>query len=183
VAFCCLLLIALAAGFRRRFGATAPSTRPAQLAWLYGGAALGGFAYLGLVQVALATGLAVPADPAAWCLGGSGNTAAAVPIEAIAGPWLLRSLLLSGLCLALLVAAVDGLRRTEIPTPMPRLLLAGAAGMVLVLSLADHHGFRLYAFAANGAWLDLSLYLLPIAALAAALWNLRRDVSVSSPGI
>lgn len=152
MAICCLLLVALSAWLRSRLGVGARPDSSSALqqrsSWLLWGAALGGLGYLGLVQIALSANLALHTDAGAWCAGSTGAPAA-VPYEWIASRWLLRSLLLLTGCIALLGAALHSLRRHDRPEPEPGLVLAGGAGMLLALSLVDHHGFGLYAFRAQ----------------------------------
>lgn len=152
MAICCLLLVALSAWLRSQFGASSRadscSTTQRRRSWMLWGAALGGLGYLGLVEVALSSNLAIHTDAGAWCIG-SAAAPAAVPYEWIASRWLLRSLLLAMACTALLVAAINGLRRDESPSPEPGLVMAGGAAMLLALSLVDHHGFGLYALRAQ----------------------------------
>ena len=181
MAICCLLLVALSGWLRKRLGADAvpgSGERQQRVTWMLWGATLGGLGYLGLVQIALAANLAVYTDAGAWCVRNAGAPAP-VPYEWIASRWLLRSLLLLAACIALLFAAVHGLRRNDRPQPQPGLVLAGGAAMLLALSLVDHHGFGLYAFRTQT---PLPYFLLHASSFLAILLGVR-SAQARRPGI
>ena len=184
---CCTLLLFLVAWSRSllsrqsslTWSATSTAARPAArypwLPWACWGAALGGLAYMAAVAIALAVGWAVYADASFWCIGSVGRPPLGVPYEFIESRWIARSLLFVAISAALLLVAVArALKNTDDPPQAGRgLVLAGAGTAWLVLSLADHHGFGLYALRLRG-WSHWLVHGVGIALMLAGLLRLHR---------
>ncbi len=159
---CCTALVFAVAWLGLRTGdarARRAALRQQSWAWMLWGGGLGGLAYITVVTVLLATGAAHHVDDAGAC--GAALGARAVAVELIASDWMLRSMVLVGIAIASLALSLALFVRARVlpEADSTRRVYAGFALSWLVLSVADHQLFGLYALAAGGVPADLLLHV------------------------